>query len=353
VVPLAFSVPLGVQSDRRNRVRLSRLGALVWGLTAIATGLAPVVFVLILARIAGGSGQLVNEVAHPSLLSDYYKPEALPPVFSFYRAGSAGLALVAGVLAGGLGALIGWRATFVVLAIPTFVMVALMVRLVEPPRGHSDSFADSGPKFVESFSALRQVRSLRRTWLGAVLFGAGTIPFATYLSLFFDNVFHLGPFDRGAITSLFGVFGLVGFVVGGKLSLDQVKVDKPERLAAVTGYLIISFGVGVWLMALAPTVLLAILAVCFLSIGAVGFLPSYQTMVAMVVPSRIRSQAFAWSLLFYGFGAVVFTPIIGVISDRQGNRTALTILAILTALGGTVGVSSVKYVAADIERIAD
>ena len=86
------------------------------------------------------------------------------------------------------------------------------------------------------------------------------------------------------------------------------------------------------------------------SIGAVGFLPSYQTMVAMVVPARIRSQAFAWSLLFYGLGAVIFTPIVGVITDQQGNRTALTVLAILTALGGTIGVSSIRYLAADLEK---
>ena len=351
VLPLAFSVPLGVLSDRTNRVRLARIGAIVWGLTAIATGLAPLVPILILSRGAGGSGQLVNEVTHPSLLSDFYEPEKLPPVFSFYRAGSHGVALASGLLAGGLGALIGWRATFVVLALPTFVMVALMARMVEPPRGRTGAVETAGPRFRESFRSLVQIKSLRRTWVGAVLFGAGTLPFATYLSLFFDNVFHLGPFDRGAITSLFGVFGLFGFVLGGKLSLDQVKSGRPARLAAITGFMVISFGVGVWFMALAPNVWLAILAVCFLSIGAVGFLPSYQTMVAMVVPARIRSQAFAWSLLFYGLGAVVFTPIISVISDRQGNRTALTVLAVVTVLGGLMGVSGIRFLADDLSQV--
>src|SRR5207248_259679 len=53
-VPLFLSVPIGFVADRGNRVQISRIGGLVWGLTAIGTGLAPALAVFVLFRIAGG-----------------------------------------------------------------------------------------------------------------------------------------------------------------------------------------------------------------------------------------------------------------------------------------------------------
>src|SRR5205823_121358 len=115
-VPILLSVPLGYLADRVNRVRLAQLAALIWGVTAIFTGLAPILLIFILARLVGGVGLLINEPVHPSLLADWYPPESLPRVNSWHRqAGTIGL--IGGPLAGVLGATFGWRATFVVLAL--------------------------------------------------------------------------------------------------------------------------------------------------------------------------------------------------------------------------------------------
>src|SRR5205807_7438098 len=119
-----LSVHVGYYADRTNRIRFGALGGVVWGITAIATGVAPVLAVLVIARLVGGVGQLVNTPVHQSLIADWYPPKALAAVFSFYLTGTAAAGLVAGPLAGGLGEVMGWRATFVVLAIPTFLLVA-------------------------------------------------------------------------------------------------------------------------------------------------------------------------------------------------------------------------------------
>ncbi|MEN3272431.1 MAG: branched-chain amino acid transport system ATP-binding protein livF, partial [Actinomycetota bacterium] len=74
IAPLLLAVPIGAWADRTNRVRLARWGALLWAVTCIGTGLAPAIIVFTLFRIAGGSGQTVNQPVHPSLLSDYYPP---------------------------------------------------------------------------------------------------------------------------------------------------------------------------------------------------------------------------------------------------------------------------------------
>src|SRR5437660_1173081 len=87
-----------------------------------------------------------------------------------------------GVLSPGI---TGWRATFVILAIPTFVFVALSFRLEEPVRGATAgarSEDDDDVSIAEAFRRLRAIRSLKRTWSAAFLFGAGVLPFLSYLN---------------------------------------------------------------------------------------------------------------------------------------------------------------------------
>src|SRR5205807_2061525 len=128
-----------------------------------------------------------------SLLSDYYPPDALAPVFSFYLIATAGAGLLAGPLAGGIKAVAGWRVTFIVLALPTFALVTIMRRLREPARGESIGVTvsdDERPSMAESFRRLKAIRSLRRTWWAAAFFGGGVVAFANLLSLFFQDVYH-------------------------------------------------------------------------------------------------------------------------------------------------------------------
>src|SRR3954465_14317564 len=72
IIPLFLSVPIGFIADRSNRVRVSRIGGLVWAFTAVGAGLAPALVVFAVFRVAGGIGQTVNTPVHSSLLSDYY-----------------------------------------------------------------------------------------------------------------------------------------------------------------------------------------------------------------------------------------------------------------------------------------
>ena len=364
LVPLLFSLPLGYWSDRTGRVWLARLGGLVWGVTAVATGFAPAVAIFVIARLAGGSGQLVNEVTHPSLLSDFYRPKALAPIFGFYAIAQGGIALIAGPIAGALGGAVGWRPTFVILALPTFAFVVLLSRVEEPVRGatalldradDSDVAADTAPAPESSASSavgvfgvlgeiirdmagayreLSAIRSLRRTWLAAAFFGGGVAPFAVYLSLFFKKEYGVSPEVRGVISALFGTFGLLGVALGAKLAQDQVVRSRAERLPLVNGLMVIEFGVGVMFMAAAPNFALALVAVCFLSIGAAGFAPAYRTLVSLIVPARIRSQAFAWSLMFLLLGAAITSVLISAIGDSSGRSTALVLLGIIVVIGG-------------------
>ena len=349
-VPILCSIFLGYLGDRGNRVQLSRYAAVVFGAMAILTGLAPVVVILILARTVGGVGLLSTQTLYPSLVSDWYPPEALGSVFTVLLLGTTGIGLLGSPLAGGLGGALGWRPTFVVLALPTFVFVALTAKLREPARGGSQGAERAEPlgSIAEGFRRIRAIRTLQRTWVAAALFGAGTIPFATLLSNFYNDVYHVGPLVRGAVGAAYGVGGLFGIVVGGALARRVVVRGRPELLAVVNGIAVLEFGVFTFVMAVVPLLGLSIAAAVLLALGAAGFLPAYTTVVAMVAPPRLRSQAYAWSLFFYSLGAIFGGVVIGGVADAHGQRPAMVILSLLVAAGGAVSISARRFVGRDI-----
>jgi MFS family permease len=366
-VPVMCSIFLGYFGDKGRRIQLTTAGAVLWGIAAIFTGLAPVLAVLIAARLVGGVGLLATQTIYPSLLSDYYPPEGLARIFTVFLIGSTGVGLVGGPLAGWLGSIVGWRPTFVVLAIPTFVCAAAVwLRLKEPPRrslqanrvglppvpGLATAEAFTG-SIVEGFRAVRSIRTLRRVWVAAFLFGAGTIPLTTLVSVYFHDVYHVGSTERGGIGALLGLGGLVGIAIGGVVAQRITASNKLSLIPLVSGCFVVEFGILAIVIANLHSLAGSIVVACILAIGAVGYLPSYVTLVALIAPASLRSQAYAWSLFFYALGAICISGFIGVIADARGQRTALASLGVLVIVGALIAMSASRFVDGDLARIGN
>jgi branched-chain amino acid transport system ATP-binding protein len=355
---ILVSAPLGYIADRHNRVRISQVAALIWGIAALGTGLAPVLGVLVAARFVAGIGRLVNEPVHPSLLSDYYPPRSLPAVFGVHRfavifGNIAGpiAGIIAAVFAGG--SIANWRPVFVILAAPMFVFVVMSLRMHEPLRGgtiDAEQAARSHERFRfgEAYRRLKAIQSLKRTWVAAFFFGAGVIPLASFLSLFFQDVYGMGPLGRGLIVLLRGAGGAVGLIVGSRLSRRASEEDKPNRLPLLTGLMIVEFAVGLLGMAVLPWMWGSVFFAFVLSIGAAGFLPPYLTTVALIAPPRIRSQAYAYSLLFFAIGGIVLSRVAAGVGDAHGDRYGIVMLSVFVAIGGVVGLTVMRFVRRDI-----
>jgi ABC-type branched-subunit amino acid transport system ATPase component len=71
-------------------------------------------------------------------------------------------------------------------------------------------------------------------------------------------------------------------------------------------------------------------------------------MVGMVTAPRLRTQAFAWSLLWVAIGAIIISPVIGGIGDASGQRTALWILAALVIAAGITETTASRFVVRDV-----
>src|SRR5258708_33866528 len=269
-VPIVFAIVLGYFGDRSNRVVLSAVTAVFWGVTALLSGLAPVLALLVVARLLGGVGFLSTETIYPSLLSDYYQPRSLGTVFGSYRTFGQALALLGGPLAGAIAAAFNWRVAFVVLALPTFVLAAVVLMVLrEPERGASQGAvqpAEEHPSILEGYRRMRAIASLRRTWFAAFLFAGGTIPFITLLSTFFTHAYGTGDAARGLLTGLYGLGGLAGIVVWTVLTQRAMSAGQLPRLPLINGLMIVEFGLGVLVMAVSPIFVLSVAAAIVLSL---------------------------------------------------------------------------------------
>ncbi|MEX2393879.1 MAG: MFS transporter, partial [Actinomycetota bacterium] len=356
------AAPVGYLADRFNRVRIAQIAGLIWGFAALGTGLAPFIWVLVITRFVGGIGRLVNEPVHPSLLADYYPPASLPTVFGVHRfanilgniagpvAGIIALAFVASPIA-------EWRPVFIFLTIPTFIFLFFTLRLKEPPRGHTIDAEGAAKatetfRFGEAFRRLKAIQSLKRTWVAAFFFGAGVIPLAGFISLFFEDIYGMGPVGRGTMVMLRGVGGAVGLLIGARVTRKYQEQDRLEQLPVVTGLMISSFALGLVGMALTPWMIGSAIFSFILSAGASGFLPPYLTTVALIGPPRIRSQAYSYSLLFFAAGGVVLSQFAANIGDYHGLRAGTLLLSVFVGIGGVVGITTRRFFRRDVEEAA-
>ena len=358
VFALCGALPIGYLADRMNRVRLSAVAAVVWGSMTVLTGLAPVVAVLFIARLGAGLGRIVNEPVHASLLSDYYTAEHRPRVFALHRLANP-LGLGSAVAIGFLGERLGWEPVFFILAIPTFILVFGLVRLREPVRGESldaglaaeASQAESIP-LTEARRQLYAVRTLRRLWFAIFFLGIGAISLAQIVTLFFEKVYGYDASGRGLVAFFSGAGTVVGLFVGQRLATRAMSTGNSQRLAAYFGLSLIWLGAGLVLMAVVPWSP-ASLALNFVAgIGLGAYQPNYFTVVGLVAPPRIWSQAYAWAILYLGAGGIL-SPVIASIGDSDaGYRVAVAILSGLLVVGGAIAVSAYRYVARDMAQAA-
>ena len=353
-MPILTGIFIGYLGDRHDRVRLTQFFGVVWGITAIFTGLAPVLLILIIARLAGGIGYMSTQTIYPSLLSDAYPGQATAPVFTVYLFGVSGLGLLGNPLAGWLGQVVGWRPTFVILALPTFVLVVLFYLVTDPGRAATAPVVAEGEVVTEAstslwanFKVIRNIRTLRRIWVAAFIFGAGTLPLATLASNFFHDVYHQGSEARGWIIALIGVAALIGIGFGGAVNKREIAKGRPGALAVVIGAGCIEAGLSALAMAAVPKLWMSIAFAFFIGLGGGALQPAYATIVSKVTVPALRSQAYAWTLFFFALGAGVLTGCIGAIADAHGQRVAMGVLAVFLIVAGPIAISARRFAMAD------
>jgi len=186
VIPyVAMSVPVGRLVDKFNRIAVLIGGGLIWSITTFACGMASSYAQLLIARMGVGTGEASVTPAAWSMLADYFPPEKLARPVSVFLMGpylGGGLALIGGAYVLDWATAVGqvslpvvgevatWQLTFMAVAIPGILIVALLATLQDPARRQSSTEAVTTPPWRDVIAFLK---SEARIYL-AVLVG---VPF--------------------------------------------------------------------------------------------------------------------------------------------------------------------------------
>ncbi len=321
-------------ADRYSRRWIIALGAFVWSAATLLSAVTHNYDELLLRHVVVGIGEATFVAISPALLADLYPENIRGRVMGFfYLATPVGSAL--GYIVGGyLGHRYGWRAPFMISALPGFVLGAAVLGLREPTRGASDHLADSFER-----GSLRGLLHNKAYW--TVTLGAAMMTFAigglqVWMPTFLVRMRHM-PLDRA--NTIFGgmtvVSGTVATLLGGWIG------DRLLRRTPAAYQLVSAVGMALSI----PAIIIAIFnhgPAMFPAIFVGEFFLLLNTAplnAALVnsVSASIRATALAVNVFTIHLLGDAFSPtLIGYISDKSNLEIGLTSMIVAVALSAAV-----------------
>ena len=357
----AGQVLVGYYADRSRRVRMATGGAAVWALFTLLTGLAPGIVLLGIARIGSSLGKAVIDPTHNSLIADYYPPETRVKAYGFHRSANSVGQIVGPLAAGGLAYFLGFRAPFIIFAIPTAILVAFTVlKLREPVRGAHERRAAGGdedaalleeaaPTLGEAWRLTHSIRTLKRIFVSLPFLGVALGGLPALYSIQYNDVFGLNEVQRALVATATEPFQLIGLAVGIPIAARLAQRDPGLviKLVAIAGALCALFVGG---FALAPNVQVAI-AMNVLSSSVLSILlPGLYAAISLTMPPRVRATGFS-------IGAVYLIPsglviaLLGALADDRGIRGVIFLLLPILLLGFFLLASAGSFVQSDMKKV--
>jgi MFS family permease len=313
----ALAIPLGRLADRTNRKWLIGVGMFLWSLATFMCGAAKTYVQLFIARMFVGVGEATLSPAGFSMLSDYFPRERLARAIGVFT-GSSFLGTGIALLGGGyliqwittwgditvplLGTLKPWQTTFIVVSIPSFLLLLLLATIKEPPRQDMPSQRQEAPAKASVSEVWAFIRSnwgvfgpiyIGFSILASVQFGLGS-----WIPSFFIRVHGFTPAEIGlAYGGMVTVFGSLGTVFGG-FFCDWLRqrgyADANLRTAIFAAVPTIPL-VAIFPLLDNPTLSLILIGpMCFL--GSMPF-GAGTAAIPTIAPNRMRAQLVAVYLL--------------------------------------------------------
>lgn len=354
-VPMVlFSIPVGILVDRRNRVRLTIVLAVIWTIGTLLTAFAPSAGWLTAARMLVGIGSTGSLTAALSLCADFCAPAQRGKAMLIVNLGKAlgvalGFALTGwlfGLLSdnsapGWLGDMAPWRSTHVLLAIISAMLVIPLLLLREPIRREVEASTDA------PFRVVAAELWSRRAFLGPLFAGQiavvmADVAAAVWVAPVLSRDFGLSPQEfAGWVGALMFGTGVAGAVLGG-ISADLGQKSKLRGGIILGAVIAAGLGIPAALFPLMPSitgfaVALGVLSLC----GAVtGLVVSVA--LTVLLPNELRGLCIGAFIAVAGLIGFGFAPwIVTRVSALMGGED---MLAEALALVG-VSVSTLSFFA--------
>lgn len=306
VVYALSAVPLGILSDLKSRRAVIATGVTLWSAFTALGGLARSFGQLFFCRSMVGIGEASYTPAAQSLIADYFPARGRALALGIFWGGLA-MGGVIGIWVGGeLEGLYGWRAAFLAVGIPGFILAMLAAQLRDPTRA------------LAHFPILAQLRRLelgawrliKATWplWSATMVGA----VAAYLANALGGSLDLDV----AVFTVFAGIGVAGFLAVlvrravRQRHAPRVPHPRAQELVQAVG-IVLRTPTLIWLFAGGALI-------TFSMNGLVAWSPSYMQRELGLTPAVVGRTIGLWGL----FGGVLGTVFGGRLGDLLAERWA-------------------------------
>lgn len=342
---LLMQMPIAIASDRGNRMAITLMGAMAWAVFSVMTGAATAIWMLVIARMGTGIGRAVVDPTHNALLSDFYAVDKRPAVFSFHRAANVLGNFTGPLLAGALAAAFSWRAPFFVFAVPTVVLVLLGLRVKDPVKGAQERRAagaseevteteEPAPSFSEAWRLLWKIDVLRRMWYSVPFLAVAIVGFISLAGLLYEEVYRLDELQRGYLAAVAEPFQFLGLALGARLG-TRLFLRGPALIFRLLRGVAFTCSALVACFALAPNIVLTVIANILLSTVLAILLPGLFATLSLAIPARARSVGFSIAA-WWAIPGLAMLPLIGWVSDRFGIRLGMLVMVPILVIGGLI-----------------
>jgi len=316
--------PMARMAERMHRPKLLACAIAFWSsATAFSAGAMNFAH-LALCRVGVGLGEGgANPISLALIGSSFSARQRGRAMSAFAAAGPIGV-ILAPILTMGVAHMWGWRAAFIALAIPGFLIALLLFFTVREPResASAEQLAREKPKsFWEDSKHLARTPAFPLMVFGVILFGTGTHGMGSFTTSLLLREFELSLPEVGAIISVRGGIGLLGVLLGGILA------DKFADSQGKSYLLIPAIGTAVgavfyFLMFRSMDVIWFIVLMNIANFAVDLKSGPLLAAVQNLTPDRMRATSTAYFFLGVTvFGSVVGSLMVGGLSDYMAAQS--------------------------------
>lgn len=352
-----FSLPVAFMADRWSRRKALGCMAVTWSFFTYMTSLGKSFLGIFLPRAFVGVGEAGFAAAGTAMITAAYPESARSRVMGIFNI-AVPLGAAIGVILGGYISVHfgGWRAPFVVFAVPGILLgIAALFLKDYKTVIEVDEFGKK-KKFIGSAFQLFRIPSLKWLFIGYGMMQIMVFSMLIWSPTFIMRAHHIREDKAGMIVGIIGMMAIVGALLGGVLADWWQKRNRRGRmlLPSITIALSSVFLIAAYLLEFRGWGL--VMGIMY-GILAVMSAPALGAVTQDVVRPGMKSSAWGMVVLTqYVFGGGWGPVIVGMLSDHLGGGVAgLKIALIIASCGGLLAglfywLASRHY-PADVDRV--
>jgi predicted MFS family arabinose efflux permease len=320
-----LGLPIARMAERTSRTKIIAGSLSIFGVMVALCGSATSFWRLLLFRIGVGVGDAGFIPPSASLIADHYPTDKRASVMSIIWLGAPIGVMAGSTFAGWMAEHYSWRAAFVGIGIPAFLVAILaFFTLREPPRGTFDDVKTSSgppPPMGAVVKFLFAKPSFIHTLIGCGIAATSMNAIGQFLGQFLLRTYHLGFAEAGRLLSLVAGAAMASGLLLGGFGVDWAgRFDKRWYVwLPAIGLVLAAPG---FLLGFNQASLFATIAVLIVAHVAlfVYYTPTLAIAQNMVGPSMRASSTFLVSLVLGLVGIGLGPTLAGVLSDVFATR---------------------------------